>query len=104
MGSLGNTNARLVTPTEPCGRPQRKTQRRRPTRKAPSQTFSFTEGSSPLPACHLPPCTLSPFPSPRVWHTVINHGSSCHSYQPNSYQLSPGLRKGEDGVGSGDWG
>lgn len=54
----------------------------------------FAEGSSLLPA--PTPCCLL-----RVWCTVINHGSGCHSYQPNSYQPSSGLRKGEDGARSG---
>lgn len=54
----------------------------------------FAEGSSLLSA--PTPCALL-----RVWCTVINHGSGCHSYQPNSYQPSSGLRKGEGGVRSG---
>lgn len=93
MGCLVNTNATLVGTAECIEDDKENLRGEGPTLESSLPDSPLAEGPAPLPA----PTPHSPLL--RLWYMVINHGGSCHFYQLNRHQLSPGHGKGEDGLG-----
>lgn len=98
MGCLVNTNATLVGTAECIEDDKENLRGGGPTLETSLPDSPLAEGPAPLPA----PTPHSPLL--RLWYMVINHGGSCHFYQLNRHQLSPGHGKGEDGLGRGGGG